>query len=90
MLSVASVTESFVALENESAISVVSVSAPLKFQLLPVFQALPAPPQPNEPRAPLVFVSVGPKLRSIFGTVSLRLMSAKSFVPLAAGSILGT
>ena len=84
-----SVVDSFVVLANESAISVDAVSAPLKFQLLPVFQVLPPPPQsPNELYPPLSFVSVGPKLRSIFGTLSpRRLMSAKSLVPLAAGSI---
>ena len=58
LLSVVSAAESCVALAKESAISVVAVSAPLKFQLLPVFQG-PPPPQPlNEPKPPLSFVSV--------------------------------
>lgn len=86
LLSVVSVVDSFVALENESAMSVVPVSAPLKFQSLPVFQVLPPPQALNEPNPPLSFVSVGPKLRLIFGAPSSRLMSAKSLVPLTAGS----
>ena len=84
-----SVVDSFVVLANESAISVDTVSAPLKLQLLLAPQVLPPPPQPpNELYPPLSFVSVEPKRRSIFGALSSRrLMSAKSLVPLAAGSI---
>lgn len=83
-MELSSVVVSFVVRENESAISVDPASAPPKPQLLPLLKSVSHVPKPP-PKLELL-VSAPPKLRSILGASSLRLISSNVVVPFVLSS----